>query len=88
MIVHEYLKGNNCKLNLDKLDSFEMLKEEIPKYDVFFTGEEHGIAANSALQFAFLKFFVLTIDICQYLCYIDLMLDYLHYTPKCNTLMN
>ena len=59
MSVHEYLQKNNCKLNLNELDSFKMLKEELPKYDVFFTGEEHGIKANSVLQFAFLKFFVL-----------------------------
>ncbi|MFD3158707.1 hypothetical protein ACFIJ5_18005 (plasmid) [Haloimpatiens sp. FM7330] len=57
----KWLKENSTSINLkndDDFSGFELLKDDLDKHDVFFTGEMHGVGINDELHFKFLKYFV------------------------------
>ncbi len=59
-IIFDYLKENYSELNVDDMDQFgdlAILDEDIMDKEIFFTGEVHGIKANSGLHMKFLKYF-------------------------------
>jgi len=58
MSIEDYLVGNNEALtDIESLEGLMISDEELQKYEIFLTGEIHGIKANSQLGMAFLKYF-------------------------------
>lgn len=69
-IVIDYLKENYSEINTDddnQLGDLAILDEDIIDKEIFFTGEIHGIKANSALHMKFLKYFKEKTDFKYYL---------------------
>lgn len=55
----DYLENNKFSVdisNTNGINSFKFLDNEVNNYELFFTGESHGVSANSDAMLAFLKY--------------------------------
>lgn len=58
--LDEYLKTHCSSMDPDKqdwVDGLKLLDGDLTNYDIFLTGEAHGVAETLELQLAFLKYF-------------------------------
>ncbi len=57
--IEDFIKKNNCVINMDENEydsSFKLIEPDLPNYQVYLTGEEHGVAVNTTLELMFLKY--------------------------------
>ena len=65
--ARQYLKENSQEINLAQDISFAEFEEDIKNYDLFLTGEDHGVAVNKEVAFWFLKYLNQKVGIKYYL---------------------
>lgn len=56
--IDKYLRKNYSEMNLeeDYIKGLSVLDNDLKKYDVFLTGERHGVEENYDIRFAFIKY--------------------------------